>query len=521
MNSTFDKSIRVAPIRLKRLPALSLSLALTIMIVQNAAWADSEPSSIKKISLNSDNQIVVEFSVQPDSVLTSPTLEDVPGPNHKLVLDFPDAAIVKGKTQPASQTLKELAKSFPDIKGIRYAALTNAEKPTARVVLDLPESFSDNPQVVKVGADSVIISLVGAPGKDISATPTPPVIAATPDGAIPDSARIQPEDVSATKSNTMTPPSVIPQSQQQSSVSAYGRNQTDLSTNSVREPKDLSKKLELPTGSAYDQSSMLPTASASSDLTSPYPAATAKESPVRGTAASQSPSVGTTVASLSEPSVGGATRAPSSESQAATTELSNKQLAVHHYNDAVKLHLSGKLAAAISEYQEAIKANPNLSEAHSNLGLIYNQQHNYAQALSELRKALAINPKDAITYNGVGAALRAQKDLTGAIKNWQTAISLDPKLATAHYNLGTAYEIQKDFDKALDCYKQAVKNDYRLGEAYYRMGLILQKKNNTEEAVEAFNKALQASAKADYREDVRQRIAVIEKKKESTSPASH
>lgn len=184
--------------------------------------------------------------------------------------------------------------------------------------------------------------------------------------------------------------------------------------------------------------------------------------------------------------------------------------AVNIYNAAVKLHLSGKLEEAITAYREALNANPELSQAHCNLGLIFNQQHDYAKALSEFRKALAIDPKDAITYNGIGAALRAQKDMEGAIKNWSTAVSIDPHLATAHYNLGTVYEMQKDYDKAMASYSLAIKNDFRLGEAYYRTGLILLKKNRSEDAKEQFNKALQVSKNAEFCEDARKRIAAIE-----------
>lgn len=184
--------------------------------------------------------------------------------------------------------------------------------------------------------------------------------------------------------------------------------------------------------------------------------------------------------------------------------------AVNIYNAAVKLHLSGKLEEAITAYREALNANPELSQAHCNLGLIFNQQHDYAKALSEFRKALAIDPKDAITYNGIGAALRAQKDMEGAIKNWSTAVSIDPKLATAHYNLGTVYEMQKDYDKAMESYSLAIKNDFRLGEAYYRTGLILLKKNRNEDAKEQFNKAIQVSKNAEFCADARKRIAAIE-----------
>jgi Tfp pilus assembly protein PilF len=204
--------------------------------------------------------------------------------------------------------------------------------------------------------------------------------------------------------------------------------------------------------------------------------------------------------------------ASTAASEQETTVVDKTKLATAKYNDAVKAHLSGKLPEAIAAYKEALAANPELAEAHSNLGLIYNQQHKYEMAVSEFQKALAINPKDAITYNGIGAALRAQKDLNGAIKNFQTAVSLDPKLATAHYNLGVAYELQRDYDRSLNSYEQAIKCDYRLGEAYYRMGMILEKRHRNEDARAKFKAALKASENADYSKDARERLASLESK---------
>lgn len=183
------------------------------------------------------------------------------------------------------------------------------------------------------------------------------------------------------------------------------------------------------------------------------------------------------------------------------------------FNKAVKEHLSGQVPQAIADYKAALAIDPELGDAHSNLGLAYNQQHNYANALSEFRKALAINPSDAITYNGVGAALRAQKDVPGAIKNWETSVKLSPKLAVAHYNLGTAYESQGDLDRAMVSYENATRNDQRLGEAFYRMGLIMMKKHKAEEAKEQFKRALKISENSDYSADARLKLASIGKVK--------
>lgn len=182
------------------------------------------------------------------------------------------------------------------------------------------------------------------------------------------------------------------------------------------------------------------------------------------------------------------------------------------FNKAVREHLSGNLAAAIEDYKAAVALDNELGQAHSNLGLAYNQMHNYASALVSFRKALAVNASDAITYNGIGAALLAQKDLMGATKNFQTSVKLNPRLAVAHYNLGTAYEQQREFDKAMASYQQAIKCDSNMGEVYYRMGLIMQQQKRTDEAKTQYTKALKVSANSDYAEDARKRLASLDKK---------
>lgn len=398
-----------------RMKQISLASLVTVIAAQAALAADGVTLPIKKISAGGAAELVVEFAGS--GFPTPPQVLDVPGPNHRVVIDFADASLDKGAVLPAEELSKAVAKTMPFVKAVRYQELLNAAKPTARVVVDLPEDLKVKPHVVKLEEGLVVISLTD---KSVPAAAAP--------GA--DSQPAAPQTASSDLRPAMPEP---------------GADQGDAASAASR-PAEPGDKMKLEDG----------------------------------------------------------------------TVINPKVESVKRYNKAVQLHLSGKLTDAIAAYKDALEVNASLAEAHSNLGLIFNQQHNYAQALSEFRKALAVNPKDAITYNGIGAALRAEHDLQGAIKNWQTAVSIDPKLATAHYNLGTAYEIEKDYDKALGAYRLAVKNDYRLGEAYYRMGLILERKHRNDEAAEQFKEALKVSSDSEYSEDARQRLVFLQGKKGKT-----
>ncbi|MBX9572741.1 MAG: tetratricopeptide repeat protein [Candidatus Obscuribacterales bacterium] len=405
----------------KFFPSTCLALAglagLTFM--QPASAAESAQTlPIKKISADASQELVIEFAAK--SFPTAPQVLDLPGPNHRVVIDFTDASVDKGAVQSAEELSKTLASSIPFIKAVRYSELENAPKPTARLVIDLPESVKVKPRVVKLEEGMVVIGFSDQPIQT-SQAPAEPPSAETASNAESNLRPAMPEETKAPETTEAAQPA------EKTPAAATG-------TDDKKAAADTNPKLE----------------------------------------------------------------------------------SVKLYNKAVQLHLAGKLSEAIIAYKEALESNKALAEAHSNLGLIYNQQHNYAQALSEFRKALAINPKDAITYNGIGAALRAEHDLQGAIKNWQTAVSLDAKLATAHYNLGTAYEIQKDYEKSMASYRAAVKNDYRLGEAYYRMGLIMERKNRSEEAAEQFKEALKVSGDSEYSEDARQRLVYLQGKKGKT-----
>ncbi len=527
-----------------------------ILMAQAGIAADGDTLPIKKIAVDGGKQVVVEFGGAAGAFPAVPHVLDLPGPNHRIVLDFTDASLDKASLPSAEDLSASFTQALPFVKSVRYSNLENSPKPTARLVLDLPEDVKVKPRVVKLEEGSITISLgdvqqvepaaaapSGVAGGDKSAAAP---VSETPAPVAAVSASPQAEGWDWNGNNA---PAVKSQSEpgvQSAATAAIAVPAAEGAVDAILKPaiamtgttSEQSAPAGTPAGAPQTESlapaggtapasevtpTVAPLAETPAPVESappaPEPAVSAPApeaaviTPVPEAAAAPAPEA-TVVTPAPEaaaapvPETTGVSPAPASTA-APMSETEKKLSCVRHYNQAVQMHLSGKLSEAIAEYKAALEGNASLPEAHSNLGLIYNQQHNYAQALSEFRKALAINPKDAITYNGIGAALRAEKDLMGAIKNWQTAVSLDPKLATAHYNLGTAYEIQKEYDKALNSYGQAVKNDYRLGEAYYRMGLIMERKRRPDDAAEQFKEALKVSSDSEYSEDARQRLAYL------------
>src|SRR6185437_1811816 len=128
-----------------------------MLAAQTAAVAADGPLPITKISVDASKQIVVQFGS--GAFPTVPHVLDLPGPNHRVVLDFTDAALDKGSLPSAEDLSAAINQALPFVKSLRYSNLENAPQPTARVVLDLPEDLKVKPHVVKLEDGMITVSL--------------------------------------------------------------------------------------------------------------------------------------------------------------------------------------------------------------------------------------------------------------------------------------------------------------------------------------------------------------------------
>jgi tetratricopeptide (TPR) repeat protein len=95
---------------------------------------------------------------------------------------------------------------------------------------------------------------------------------------------------------------------------------------------------------------------------------------------------------------------------------------------------------AIQAYQKALEVNPELADAHLNLGRLLHETGGAAAAEPCYRRALAVRPDDSIALFNLGVALQDLDRPHEAIEVYEKALELDPKLADAHFNLAGIFE---------------------------------------------------------------------------------
>ena len=81
----------------------------------------------------------------------------------------------------------------------------------------------------------------------------------------------------------------------------------------------------------------------------------------------------------------------------------------------------------------AIKQNPLLAEAYSNLGNVYKERGQLQEAIEHYRHALRLKPDFIDGYINLAAALVAAGDMEGAVQAYVSALQYNPVSNTLFY----------------------------------------------------------------------------------------
>ena len=155
-----------------------------------------------------------------------------------------------------------------------------------------------------------------------------------------------------------------------------------------------------------------------------------------------------------------------------------------------QLSSEGKSDEAIAAYNELLAKNPQIAEAHYNIGYLRAQKKDWPAAEAAYLKALEVRPGygEAISalarvYQDSGQAAKATELLTKAATD-------NPKDGKVQFNLGVFYLNSGKAEEAAAAFQKASEADPANAEIYYYLGTLAVGQNKIPEAIANLEKYL-------------------------------
>jgi tetratricopeptide (TPR) repeat protein len=145
-------------------------------------------------------------------------------------------------------------------------------------------------------------------------------------------------------------------------------------------------------------------------------------------------------------------------------------------------------AAAIDDYNEAIRHAPELLEAYNNRGFARSNMKDYAAAIKDYDAAIRLDPNYSKAYTNRGDAKSNLEDYAAAIKDYDAAIRINPEQNLAKsskaFLLATAKDISvRNPSQALELAEQVLREDSDNAYALNAKSCALAAKDDFEAAI--------------------------------------
>ncbi|WP_084454371.1 tetratricopeptide repeat protein [Algoriphagus terrigena] len=163
----------------------------------------------------------------------------------------------------------------------------------------------------------------------------------------------------------------------------------------------------------------------------------------------------------------------------------------------VQLFEQGDIQGALSKFEEIIKVDDKIAEAHLRKGDCLDLLGDVRGSLDSYSKAIELEPKNKIAIYNRALSYEKLGDFEDAISDYRKAIEvdltnnseLDNKLI--YHNLGILYGQQDQLQHAIDAFSNAIEIDSEYADAYHNKGFAYQLQGNHIKAIENFDKALE------------------------------
>jgi tetratricopeptide (TPR) repeat protein len=163
---------------------------------------------------------------------------------------------------------------------------------------------------------------------------------------------------------------------------------------------------------------------------------------------------------------------------------------LNHYKEGItKLNIKS-YEAALTEFDLAIRINPDSSTAYVKRGQCYLGLQKFDEAISDFKIALKKNEHNPDAHYYMGLAHEAKDEHQKAFEEYTKAIEGNPSYYDAYLHRAIACESQTQYASAIFDYSNAIRLRPTIAENYYKRG-VLKRDNlkNDKEACDDFCKA--------------------------------
>jgi tetratricopeptide (TPR) repeat protein len=171
------------------------------------------------------------------------------------------------------------------------------------------------------------------------------------------------------------------------------------------------------------------------------------------------------------------------------------------YNDFTEAHVElGRIYdrkhmydSAIVHDKKALELNPTHPTANNNLGSVFLSTGRYAEAIVYLNRSVMLNPNFKYAYLNLARSHMQLKHYDSAIYNFRMMLRFDPKYIDAEQEMGSAFYMLCNFDSAAYHYKQVLTINPNDPNAVNNLGAIYLNARKFPEAIEYFKKTIAAN----------------------------
>jgi len=172
---------------------------------------------------------------------------------------------------------------------------------------------------------------------------------------------------------------------------------------------------------------------------------------------------------------------------------------------------SNELVAAEREIKTALKYEPDLGDAHNNLGLVYLKQGRPAEAIEEFKLAVGnlSYQTPEIAYFNLGRASYMTGDYLQASEAFARTVSILPSYEEARYLLGRSFVKLGRLSEAEGTYRTILEQNPDSLRTHFELGIVLSKLQRKEAAARHFERVVQLGPESEEAEQAKTFIKLL------------